>query len=68
MVTTIVSLLFSSFLTALTLLKLKNKYFLSFIVLMVFAYTAVGPLISFFDLESANQKIYYIYQPIDLVS
>lgn len=66
MVTTISFLLLSVLLTAITLLKLKNKYFLSFIVLIVFAYTAVGPLISFFDLESANQKIYFIYQPIIL--
>ena len=67
MTVSIVSVLFSLFLTTYTLLKIKNKYFLSFIVLIVFAYVLVGPFINFFELEPANKRIYYIYQPTILV-
>ena len=67
MAITISSIIFSIFLTIYTIIKLKNKYLASFLILSVFAYVLVGPAISFFDLDASNRKIYFIYQPIVLV-
>lgn len=67
MIFTISSIILSIFLTIYTTIKLGNKYLTSFIVLIVFAYVLVGPVISFFDLEASSKKLYFFYQPIILI-